>query len=187
MSNDDESAPLRERFPQYEIGEHSYGGLTVVVWDEVTKLKIGKFCSFAFDVHAFLGGEHRSDWVTTFPFPVEWSDSPRIEGHPGTRGDVVIGNDVWVGAGALLLSGTSIGDGACVAARSVVAGRVAPYSIVGGNPARFLRWRFSQPLIGQLIAMRWWDWPRERIMKALPKMLSTDVSAFVQAVNQGDL
>lgn len=182
---------LREQFPpdlysQVEIGEGSYGGLAINAYDRTTRLQMGKFCSVAEGVRVVLGGEHRVDWATTYPFSVIW---PEIEksGHPATRGDVVIGNDVWLGTEALIASGTTIGDGAVVAARTLVVGRVPPYAVWGGNPGRFLRWRFAPDLCERLRALAWWDWPRERLVRALPSMLSTDVAAFVAAAEKGDL
>lgn len=179
---DERNKPLRERYPQYEIGEGSYGGLRVMGWDDKTQLRVGKFCSFSYDVQVLLGGEHRVDWATTYPFSSlpEWPEAAGIEGHPATRGDVIIGNDVWVGAGVMLLSGTELGDGCVVAARSVVTGLIAPYSIVGGNPCRFLKWRFPEPVRAALVAMRWWDWPRDKLAAALPLMLSRDVEKFIR-------
>jgi chloramphenicol O-acetyltransferase type B len=179
--------PLRERYPQYSIGEYSYGGLRVMGWDDKTQLRIGKFCSFAYDVQVLLGGEHRLDWVTTFPFTALWPEVKHIEGHPKSRGDVVIGNDVWVGAGAMLLSGTNLGDGCVVASRAVVNGTFAPYSIIIGNPARRVSSRFGPSLVERLQALTWWDWPRERLLKALPFMLQSDVETFVSAAERGSL
>src|SRR5436309_15865766 len=88
--------PLRQRYPQYDIGRGSYSDdLIVRSWNNETKLKIGNYCSIAAGVKIYLGGEHRSDWVTTYPFPALWSEAAHIPGHPRSKGDVVIGNDVW--------------------------------------------------------------------------------------------
>jgi len=103
------------------------------------KVKLGKYCSVAADVQAFLGGNHRVDWITTFPFghtSTSEINVPQVQGHPGTNGDIIIGNDVWLGTGCVLMSGITIGDGAVVAAHSHVVKDVAPYTLVGGNHSK---------------------------------------------------
>ena len=119
---------LQDRYPQYKIGRHSYGDdLKVRHWGENTTLEIGAFCSFAEGVKILLGGEHRLDWVTTFPFPTLWKQAAgNISGHPYSKGGVIIGNDVWVGTETVILSGVRIGDGAVIGARTVVARDVPP-------------------------------------------------------------
>jgi len=186
-ANESARRSLHDRYPQYEIGEGSYGGLEVKTWGTGDVLKVGKFCSFSFGVSVLLGGEHRADWASTFPFPAmpEWPEAHSIEGHPRPAGSVTIGSDVWVGAEAMILGGSTIGHGAVVSARTVVSGRVAPYSVVGGNPMRLLRWRFPLEICEQLLELTWWDWPRERIAKALPFMLHTDVAGFVDVAKRG--
>jgi chloramphenicol O-acetyltransferase type B len=173
---------LQEAFPQHEIGEHSYsaGGLKVFSWNEGAVLRIGDYCSIAHDVEILLGGEHRHDWVTTFPFNVLWPSARHLTGHPRSKGDVVIGNDVWIGAGAIIMSGVAIGDGAVVAARAVVTKDVAPYAMVAGNPARAIRKRFDDDTIRRLLRIRWWDWDEERIRRLTPLMLSSELSAFLE-------
>lgn len=165
---------------RFEIGEWTYGTPRVRDWGEGATLKIGKYCSIAAEVQIFLGGEHRTDWVTTYPFSVSWDEARGVFGHPATRGDVEIGNDVWIGNGARILSGVKIGDGAVVGTRAVVARDVAPYAIVAGNPARQIRLRFSEPLVEELQKIAWWNWPREEVVESLPLMLSADVEAFVE-------
>jgi acetyltransferase-like isoleucine patch superfamily enzyme len=169
---------LKEAFPQYEIGRGSYGNnLSVVTWGEGAKLKIGAFCSFADSVKILLGGEHRTDWVTTYPFTALWGIN--FPGHPRTKGDVIVGNDVWVGMEALILSGVTIGDGAVIGARSVVSKNVAPYEIVAGNPARHVRYRFDAKKVRDaLVKMAWWDWEDEKIRKRMHFLLSDDVETL---------
>ena len=167
------------RYAQYHIGEGTYGTPRVLSWDKSTSLFIGKYCSFAEGVTILLGGEHRIDWVTTYPFNVLFPEARAFTGHPTTKGNVVIGNDVWIGTDALILSGVHVADGAVVAARSVVTRDVAPFSIVGGNPARHIKFRFPDETINHLLAIAWWDWPRETIVGALPLLLSGNIDAFV--------
>ncbi len=119
------------------------------------------------------------DWVTTYPFSEFFPEARRFSGHRPSKGNVVIGNDVWIGLGALILSGIEIGDGAVIAAHSVVAKNVEPYSIVGGNPAQHIRYRFSDVQVRKLEAIAWWNWPLDKIEKAWPLLLSDDIDAFI--------
>jgi acetyltransferase-like isoleucine patch superfamily enzyme len=145
-----------------KVGAFTYGdaGLTIHQWREGAGLTIGRFCSIAEGVSVFLGGNHRVDWITTYPFGhihVREFGGADIVGHPATKGDVVIGHDVWIGHGATIMSGISIGNGAVIAAQAVVVKDVAPYTIVGGNPARDIGHRFAPDIVALLQDMAWWD------------------------------
>jgi acetyltransferase-like isoleucine patch superfamily enzyme len=151
---------------RHDIGDHTYGEPAVLWWGEPARLTIGKFCSIADDVTILLGGEHPADWTSTYPFyglAGRWTAGRDMPRPSTTKGDVSIGNDVWIGLGATILSGVSIGDGAIVGARAVVTRNVPPYAIVGGNPARLLRMRFAKTVRERLLEIRWWDWPDEVI------------------------
>ena len=173
-------AGLSQRYPRYQIDRDTYGWPRVVDSGEGATLKIGAFCSIAKGVAIFLGGEHHTEWVTTFPFPALWRAARQIQGHPKTKGDIIIGNDVWIGQDALILSGVTIGDGAVIAARAVVTKNIEPYSIVAGNPARLIRKRFPEETIARLLGVAWWTWPTEEIEQALPLLLSNDIEAFLR-------
>jgi acetyltransferase-like isoleucine patch superfamily enzyme len=169
-----------------EVGRHTYGHEQIDVrdWGEPAKLVIGSFCSIADRVTVFLGGNHRTDWVTTYPFTAfgeRWETARGIAGHPSTNGDVTIGNDVWIGSNATIMSGVTVGDGAVLAANSCLTRDVPPYAIVGGNPAVVLRRRFDDRTIEGLLAIRWWDWSDERIAANMEQLCSADVEAFVRA------
>ena len=158
----------------YEIGEYSYGN-PIVYFESEGNLRIGKFCSIAFDsVKIFLGGNHRVDWTTTYPFNkiADFPEASHITGHPCSKGDVVIGNDVWIGMNATILSGVTIGDGAVVAAHAVVTKDVPPYAIVAGNPARVVKMRFSDDVIKYLLELKWWDWPIEKVRVYIPQLMN---------------
>ena len=173
--------------PRYEIGAYTYGTPTVYDWEQGSILRIGKYSSIADDVTILLGGDHRADWVTTYPFATlksAWPTAEGIEGDQSTKGDVVIGNDVWIGHGATILSGVTVGDGAVVAARAVVSKDVAPYTIVAGNPARPVKRRFSGSEIDALLRVRWWDWPDERVASHLDTLCSCDISRFLAACGE---
>lgn len=165
----------------YKIGEWTYG-VPEIMWGDGAHLTIGKFCAIAPGVSIYLGGNHRPDWVTTYPFSAltqHWPEARAIAGHPSSRGDVVIGNDVWMGNNCAILSGVRIGDGAVIGAHSVVTKDVPPYAIVGGNPARVIRLRFLEAQIAALLRLAWWDWPEDRLRPLLPLLLSGDVAAFI--------
>ena len=168
-----------KRYPEYEIGPGSYGLPTVHDWKEGATLRIGAYTSIADDVHIFLGGQHRTDWVSSYPFPAFLEDAREIENYGGTRGDVRIGNDVWLASGCTILSGVSVGDGAVVAARAVVSRDVAPYAIVAGNPAQTIRYRFDQDLCAALLASAWWTWPESEVREIVKLLCSNDLSRFL--------
>jgi chloramphenicol O-acetyltransferase type B len=172
---------IHEKYPQFEIGRGTYGIPRIRSWQEGPTLRIGAFCSISQEVQIFLGGEHRVDWVTTYPFSLFWKSARHIHGHPRIRGDVTIGNDVWIGWGATIMSGVAVGDGAVLGAGSVVAKDVPPYAVVVGNPARVVRKRFDEAAIARLLRIRWWDWDDERIERLLPLMLDTDIERFLEA------
>ncbi|MDP3884872.1 CatB-related O-acetyltransferase [Hydrogenophaga sp.] len=166
---------LAERFPQYCIGKGTYGHPKVVSWEEKAKLVIGNYTSIARDVQIFLGGNHHTDWVTTYPFDVLWQKV----GHPCTKGDVVIGSDVWIGRDALILSGVTIGHGAVIGARAVVAKDVPPYAIVVGNPGTIVKFRFDENIRTRLLQSAWWDLDEAQIKILLPLLIDTDIQKFL--------
>ena len=179
---------LQERFPNYEFGRGTYDSdLRVSFRKHGGTLKIGAFCSIASGVKIFLGGEHRFEWATTYPFHVKWRAAKNIKVQKKTKGNVEIGNDVWIGRDVLILSGIKIGDGAVIGARAVVASDVPPYAIAVGNPAKTIRKRFDDKTIQRLLNLRWWDWDDSRITNALPMMLNDDINAFLDAVEQNKI
>jgi acetyltransferase-like isoleucine patch superfamily enzyme len=173
-----------------KVGPHTYGHEQIAVrhWGEPADLTIGGFCSIADRVTVFLGGNHRTDWVTTYPFPAfadRWETARGIEGHPSTNGDVTIGSDVWIGSNATIMSGVTISDGAVVATNGCVTHDVDPYAIVAGNPARLVRHRFVPSVVEQLLRIRWWDWSDELIAANVPLLCSGNVEQFVSLHGAG--
>ncbi|MFI8606968.1 CatB-related O-acetyltransferase [Ectopseudomonas chengduensis] len=170
---------FRQRYPQYQIGLGSYGLPLVHDWDEGSTLKIGNFCSIADNVQIFLGGHHRIDWVSCYPFPAYLPEAAHITEYGGTRGDVIIGSDVWLCANCTILSGVTVGHGAVVASGAVVSRDVPPYSVVAGNPARHVRWRFDEKTRNELLDSAWWNWPEAEIRQTVEKLCSSDIQGFL--------
>ena len=182
------SLNIRKKYPQYSFGNGTYSSdLKIYSWNEGAKFYIGSYCSIADGVQIYLGGEHNIDWVTTYPFNVLWTSGKHILGHPKTKGDVKIGNDVWIGKEAIILSGVTVGDGAVIGARSLVSKNIEPYTIVGGNPAREIRKRFDNQTIQELLKIRWWEWEPNRIERALPLLLNKDIDKFIWASKNDEI
>lgn len=179
-------ARLSERYG-FAIGDWSYGRPKVRFPESGTKLSIGRYCSFADQVEILLGGNHRLDFVSCYPFGAMtgvWPEAAGRDDYHGSKGDVAIGHDVWIGSGAMILSGITIGHGAVIAARAVVTRNVAPYAIVAGNPARVVKHRFDAETVARLLASRWWDLPRERVATLIPLLQGNDIAAFLAAVGE---
>jgi acetyltransferase-like isoleucine patch superfamily enzyme len=166
-------------YAQYAIGKFSYGNPTIHFNETKSSLKIGRFCSIATGVTILLGGEHTPDWVTTYPFNNFFKDFEALA-PSGTKGDVTIGNDVWIGLNALILSGVCIGDGAVIGANAVVTRDVAPYAIVAGNPARVIKKRFDDETIEKLLKIKWWNWNLQKVKENMPLMMSNRIDEFIQ-------
>ena len=146
--------------------EHkTYGAekIEVFQWGEGATCKIGKYCSIADKIKVFLGGDHKVNWTSTFPHREQ----------TGTKGDIIIGNDVWLSHGVTIMSGVTIGDGVIVAANSHVVKNVEPYTIVGGNPAKYIRHRFSGNIIDLLLQLKWWDLPDDAV-KSMEDVLCSE-------------
>jgi acetyltransferase-like isoleucine patch superfamily enzyme len=170
-------------YKNWQIGDYTYGSLSgsphIVHYGENVQLTIGKFCSIADNVKIFLGGNHRIDWVSTYPFNVIFEAGENIKGHPQSAGDIVIGNDVWIGEAAMILSGIKIGNGAVVAAGALVTKDIPAYCIAGGNPAKIIRQRFSDDIIAKLESIAWWNWDISKINDNIPLILQNDIDVFI--------
>jgi acetyltransferase-like isoleucine patch superfamily enzyme len=150
------------------VGDYTYGSEHINIVDFANKHKvvIGKFCSIAGNITMYLDANHRTDWITTYPFGhinQNMFDNFNGYGHPVGNGDIIIGNDVWIGEGASIASGVTIGNGVVIASKSHVVKNIDPYTIVGGNPAKFIKYHFSRENIEKLQKIKWWDWDVNKI------------------------
>jgi len=146
------------------------------------KLIIGKFCMIASDVKFIMNGaNHLNKSISTYPFAIfgnGWQNAMEGKHYP-KKGDLVIGNDVWIGYNATIMAGINIGDGAIIAANATVTKDVAPYTIVGGNPAKEIRKRFSEEKIKKLLEIKWWDWEIEKITKNISYLTDENIDDII--------
>ncbi|HWD31539.1 MAG TPA: CatB-related O-acetyltransferase [Pseudomonas sp.] len=170
---------IRLQYPRYTVGVGTYGIPEVVEFGDDAVLKVGSYTSIAAGVQILLGGEHRTDWLTTYPFPAMVEEVNDIKDYAPSKGDVVIGSDCWICTNAVILSGVTIGHGAIVGAGALVTRDVPPFAVVGGNPCKQIRWRFEEEMRHLLLESAWWDWPMDEV-KAVSRMLcSADLESFV--------
>lgn len=174
---------FRKRYPNYELGVGTYGMPIVHDWEEGTTLRIGAYCSIAGNTQIFLGGQHCINWVTNYPFPAFMPEASHIKNPSSSRGDVVIGNDVWLCSNCTILSGVTIGHGAVIASGAVISRDVEPYAVMAGNPAKKIRWRFDEPTRSALLASSWWNWPEEEIRQIVDKLCSDNIAEFIDYAN----
>ncbi|NFG42523.1 CatB-related O-acetyltransferase [Clostridium botulinum] len=148
------------------------------------KLIIGKFCSIACKAKFLMtSGNHTMNSLSTYTFPIfyeEWGlDVSHITDAWDNKGDIVIGNDVWIGYDAIIMPGVKIGDGAIIGTRAIVTNDVPPYTIVGGIPAKVIKKRFSNDIIFKLLKIKWWDWPNEKIKANIKHIQSGNIDKLV--------
>ena len=169
------------------VGPHSYGSFTVLVGaGDRARVHIGSYCSIGVGATFGVGGNHRTDWVTTYPLRTAWGlPGANTDGHPRPERDIVVGSDVWIGSDALILPGVSVGDGAVIGARAVVARDVRPYAIVVGSPATEVRRRFDDATVERLLAARWWTWADDRVRAHVDLLCSGDVEGLLTAAESG--
>jgi acetyltransferase-like isoleucine patch superfamily enzyme len=187
LNRAESSVALQERAQRHiadgtlVMGNMSYYAPNVVKYQGDTgRVIIGNFASVAPDADFYVGGLHRTEWVSQYGLRA-MLDLPGAheDGFTHGRGDIVVGSDTWVTNGCTVMSGVTIGDGAVVGTKAVVAKDVRPYAIVVGNPARELRRRFSDAQIEALLRIRWFDWPTEKVKQHVDLISSPDVDAFI--------
>lgn len=147
------------------------------------KLIIGKFCMIASDVKFIMNGaNHLTDSMSSYPFAIfgnGWENAMEGKSYP-QKGNIDIGNDVWIGYNATIMAGVNIGDGAIIAANSTITRDVEPYTIVGGNPAKKIRKRFSEDVIIKLLALKWWNWNIEKITKNIKNLTENKIEKLIE-------
>jgi virginiamycin A acetyltransferase len=170
----DHEDPLRflERCVRYDFG--------------LGRLAIGRYCAIAHRATFLMpGANHAMAGPSTFPFAIlggSFAEALPLAEYPWRGGGpITVGNDVWIGTEALILPGVTIGHGAVIGARAVVAADVPPYAVMAGNPARVVRMRFAAETVARLLAIAWWDWPAERVARAIPALVRGDVAALTRA------
>lgn len=172
--------------PGVSVGRHSYGfdANTFRIFMHGARIEMGGFCSIGPEVRVLAGSEHIMSRASTFPFnAIVFDPAGGNADEAIDRGVTRIGNDVWMGLGSMVMSGVQVGDGAVVAAGAVVTRDVEPYAVIGGNPARRIRYRFGRRTRQRLLATHWWEWSDERIQELLPYFMG-DVEVFLARVEQ---
>ena len=165
------------------IGEYTYQWQSLTI-DEYAgseaKVSIGKFCSIAKNVRIITGGIHPTDWISTYPFRSQLNlPGKNRDGMPTTNGDILVGHDVWIGTGVTILSGVKIGNGAVIATGAVVTKDIPAYAIVGGVPAKVIKYRFTPNQIKDLEMINWYDWNIEKIKDNIHLLSSSSIEEFI--------
>lgn len=183
---------FHDGYPVIEVGKFTYTGrISLANYDAPPPLlRIGKFCSIAHEVNFVQTRNHPYDFVTTYPLPHnllectedEWWNaiSQSCVGSDITKTQIEVGNDVWIGRSATILSGVRIGHGAVIGANSVIAKDVPPYAIVVGNPGNIIKFRFEKDQINELLKMNWWDWDKEKMVDAISDFMQRDIDMFLK-------
>ena len=172
------------------VGKWSYGNPKIYRWNWKNKIFIGNFCSLGPEIKIIIGGNHRTDWVSTSPLPADtfnfndtFLNAQKIKNFNYSKGDLHIENDVWIGAFSIIFSGVRLGNGSVVAAGSVVTKDVEPYTVVGGNPAKFIKKRFTSKQINFLNSSKWWELEDKKIDLLSKYLLNENVDLFIKKLN----
>jgi acetyltransferase-like isoleucine patch superfamily enzyme len=165
----------------YAAGPYTYGNPKVFdSGHHDAVFKVGAYTSIGPEVAVLLGSEHDCRSLTTYPFAALWAEARNLKIPCASKGDIIVGNDCWIGARTTILSGVTIGDGCIIGACSVVTRDLPPYSVAAGNPCRVLRMRFEPKDVEALLRLRWWDWPREVTVRAIPHLVTADIKGLFE-------
>ena len=159
--------------------------VNIISWSDKFHVRLGKYNSIGRDCNFFLHANHRLDWITTSSqllglVTPEVADMHMNMGHPTCKGDIIVENDVWIGAMSTIMSGVKIHNGSVVAAGSLVTKDVPPYAVVGGNPAKIIKFRFSDEIIQSLLKISWWNWTEDRIKTEAMTLWSNNIEEFIE-------
>lgn len=157
------------------VGKHTYGheGIKIHSFPNESKLEIGNFCSIGNRVEVYLGGNHRTDWFTTYPLH-RLNPALNKPDRVVSKGDVIIGSDVWIGNNVVIMSGVKIGHGAVIGANSVISKDVEPYSIIVGNPQKEVKKRFSSGIVEHLLVLKWWERDNDYVKSIADTLMSSN-------------
>lgn len=172
-----------------DTGTYYDRNVNIVSWSDKYYVRLGKYNSIGRDCSFFLHANHRPDWITTSsqlwgPVSDHVANMHMDMGHPACKGDIIIENDVWIGAKSTIMSGVKISNGAVVGACSVVTKDVPPYAIVAGNPARIVKYRFTPDQIEKLLDISWWNWDWEKIKENSLMMWSDNIEGFIEKFHE---
>jgi acetyltransferase-like isoleucine patch superfamily enzyme len=172
--------------PIVAVGMHSYvNSAKLYCWKSGHELSIGNYCSLAENISFILGGEHDTNWVSTYPFIEKWKiENMDTKVTKKSKGNIHIESDVWIGHGAIILSGTTIGVGSVIGAGAVVRGNIPPYSIAVGMPAKVIKKRFSDEICFELLSTKWWTFNKEKLMSII-QYIDNPVT-FINAIKEID-
>lgn len=159
--------------------------VNIISWSDQYRVRLGKYNSIGRDCNFFLHANHRVDWITTSsqlqgPVTPEIAELHMSMGHPSCKGDILIQNDVWVGAKSTIMSGVTIGNGSVIGANTTVSKDVPPYAIVVGNPGKIIKYRFDEDQIKDLLDIAWWDWNESKIKEESMLLWSQDINYFIK-------
>jgi len=168
-----------------DLGTYYDRDVNIISWSDEYHVHIGKYTSIGRDCNFFLHANHRPDWITTSsqlwgPVTPEIADMHMKMGHPACKGDIIVGNDVWIAPKGTIMSGVKIGIGYIIGAGFTVTKDVPPYSIVAGNPAKFIKFRFTEEQIESLLQISWWDWTEDRIKSEAMTMWSDNINELIE-------
>jgi virginiamycin A acetyltransferase len=168
-----------------DIGTYFDRNVNIISWSDEYHIHLGKYNSIGRDCNFFLHANHRIDWITTSsqlwgPVTPEVSNLHMDMGHPTCKGNIIIENDVWIGAKSTIMSGVKISNGAVIGSCSVVTKDVPPYAIVVGNPAKIVKYRFTEEQIQSLLKISWWDWNENKIKEEGMLLWSKDINYFIE-------
>jgi len=173
-------------------GRHTYGpepelvGPSWLINQLAQGSKIGNFCSIAGGLQYIFRGKHMVDWVSTYPFRDMWKMDVPLNSLPPFN-PIIVGNDVWIATNVKIIQGVKVGDGAVIAQESFVTKDVPPYSMVGGYPAKVIRYRFTESQISELLRIAWWNWDDDTIKKVVPYLVNNDVDDFISIAKKLNL